>query len=89
MVRLTRAATDRNPPTSGGGGCQEDNDPALFQLALQDVARARGMKESAKEAGVSEEALQRLFSVEAAPDIPNFLKMLKAFGLVLRYNSTI
>lgn len=22
MVRLSRAATDRNPPTSGGGGCQ-------------------------------------------------------------------
>ena len=22
MVRLVRAATDRNPPTSGGGGCQ-------------------------------------------------------------------
>ena len=23
MARLVRAATDRNPPTSGGGGCQE------------------------------------------------------------------
>ena len=22
MARLVRAATDRNPPTSGGGGCQ-------------------------------------------------------------------
>ena len=23
MARLVRAATDRNPPTLGGGGCQE------------------------------------------------------------------
>lgn len=26
MARLVRAATDRNPPTSGGGGCQTVRD---------------------------------------------------------------
>ena len=27
MVWLVRATTDRNPPTSGGGGCQHENSP--------------------------------------------------------------
>ena len=31
MARLVRAATDRNPPTSGGGGCQQ---------ALEDARKA-------------------------------------------------
>lgn len=26
MARLVRAATDRNPPTSGGGGCQQKDE---------------------------------------------------------------
>lgn len=31
MARLTRAATDRNPPTLGGGGCQAPGMPAAVQ----------------------------------------------------------
>jgi probable addiction module antidote protein len=35
----------------------EDGDPALIAAALGDVARARGMTEIAREAGISREAM--------------------------------
>lgn len=38
MARLVRAATDRNPPTLGGGGCQSiyGKEQTKFALAQND-----------------------------------------------------
>ena len=35
----------------------EENDPALLAAALGDIARARGMSQVAKDAGIAREAL--------------------------------
>ena len=40
MARLVRAATDRNPPTLGGGGCQKHN-ASLYDV----IAGARSVVE--------------------------------------------
>ena len=37
----------------------EENDPALLAVALGDIARARGMSQVAKDAGIAREALYK------------------------------
>lgn len=38
----------------------EENDPALLAVALGDIARARGMSQVAKDAGIAREALYKV-----------------------------
>lgn len=59
----------------------EDGDPALFTAALGDVARARGMTEIARKAGVSRESLYRALSNEGNPEFATILKVMNAMGL--------
>lgn len=59
----------------------EEGDPALFTAALGDVARARGMSEIARTAGVSRESLYRALSREGNPEFATILKVMKAMGL--------
>lgn len=44
----------------------EENDPALLAAALGDIARARGMTEIAKAAGITREALYKALRPDAA-----------------------
>lgn len=39
MARLVRAATDRNPPTLGGGGCQQGITPWDMQTLANVASR--------------------------------------------------
>jgi probable addiction module antidote protein len=59
----------------------EDGDPALFTAALGDIARARGMTDIAKKAGVSRESLYRALSNEGNPEFATVVKVMKAMGL--------
>lgn len=59
----------------------EDGDPALVAAALGDVARARGMTQIAKIAGVSRESLYRALSAEGNPEFATILKVMKALQL--------
>jgi probable addiction module antidote protein len=59
----------------------EDGDPALVAAALGDVARARGMTQIAKAAGVSRESLYRALSAEGNPEFATILKVMKALQL--------
>ncbi|WOS62175.1 addiction module antidote protein [Sinorhizobium fredii] len=59
----------------------EDGDPALFAAALGDVARARGMTQIARLAGVSRESLYRALSTEGHPEFATVIKVLKALNL--------
>lgn len=59
----------------------EDGDPALVTAALGDVARARGMTQIAKAAGVSRESLYRALSAEGNPEFATILKVMKALQL--------
>ena len=59
----------------------EENDPALFTSALGDIARARGMTEIAKKAGVSRESLYRALSRDGNPEFATVVKVMSAMGL--------
>jgi len=61
----------------------EDANPAVFLAAVRDVARARGMAQLAKDAGVEREALQKALAPGATPRYDTMLKLLHALGVKL------
>jgi probable addiction module antidote protein len=61
----------------------EDDDVAFFAVALGDVARAKGMTEVAREAGLGRESLYKGLSEKGNPELATVLKVLRALGLGL------
>lgn len=59
------------------------DDPAFIAKALGTIARARGMTQVAKDAGVSRENLYRALSGNGNPEFGTILKVVKALGLRL------
>ena len=51
--------------------------------ALGDIARAKGMSQVAKEAGLSRESLYRALSADGNPSFATVLKVAKALGVRL------
>ncbi|KAB8289326.1 addiction module antitoxin [Bifidobacterium ramosum] len=58
----------------------ETGDPALMQAAIGDVAKARGMGQIAKEAGVGRESLYKSLSKDGNPSFATILKVIHALG---------
>ncbi|KAA8817660.1 putative addiction module antidote protein [Bifidobacterium callitrichos] len=58
----------------------EYDDPALMQVALGNVAKARGMTQIAKEAGVGRESLYKSLSKDGNPSFQTILKVIHALG---------
>ena len=65
----------------------EENDPALIAAALGDVARAKGMTEVAKKAGLGRESLYKSLSAQGNPELSTVLKVIHALGLKLQVRS--
>jgi len=61
----------------------EDGDPALVAAALGDIARAKGMTEIAREAGLGRESLYKALSPGGNPEFATILKVVRALGLRL------
>lgn len=61
----------------------EDGDPALITAALGDIARARGMSQIARAAGLGRESLYKALSPEGNPEFSTVLKVIRALGLKL------
>ena len=61
----------------------EDGDPALVAAALGDIARAKGMTEIAREAGLGRESLYKALSPGGNPELATILKVVRALGLRL------
>ena len=61
----------------------ETEDPDLLLLALGDVARARGMAQVAKDAGLGRESLYKALAPGAKPRFDTILKVAKALGVRL------
>jgi probable addiction module antidote protein len=59
----------------------EANDPDLLLLALGDVARAKGMAQVAKDAGLGRESLYKALTPGAKPRFDTVLKVAKALGV--------
>jgi probable addiction module antidote protein len=65
----------------------EDSDPSFLTVALGTVARARGMSQIAKDAGLSRESLYKALGSEGNPEFGTVLKVLQALGLKLTIQS--
>ncbi|MDZ4688942.1 MAG: putative addiction module antidote protein [Planctomycetaceae bacterium] len=57
------------------------DDPAGIARALGDIARAKGMSQVAKDAGLSRESLYRALSADGNPSFATILKVAKALGV--------
>ena len=61
----------------------ESEDPAFVADALGVVARAHGMSEVARKAGLSRESLYRALSADGNPEFATILRVVQALGLRL------
>jgi probable addiction module antidote protein len=59
------------------------NDPSLLASALGDIARARGMTEIAKAAGITREALYKALRPDSAPRFDTVSRVCAALGVRL------
>lgn len=66
--------------------CMEESngDAAFIAKALGDIARAKGMAQVARDAGLSRESLYKALSGERNPDFKTILRVVDALGLKLR-----
>lgn len=64
-------------------GILEASDAALLASALGDIARARGMTEIAKAAGITREALYRALRPDSAPRFDTISRVCTALGVRL------
>ena len=59
----------------------EANDPDLLLVALSDVARAKGMAQVAKDAGLGRESLYKALAPGAKPRFETIMKVARALGV--------
>jgi probable addiction module antidote protein len=59
----------------------EDGDSALVVAVLGDIARAKGMTQIAREAGLGRESLYKALSANGNPEFATILKVVRALGL--------
>jgi probable addiction module antidote protein len=62
---------------------ESPDDVAGIARALGDIARAKGMSQVAKDAGLSRESLYRALSTDGNPSLATVLKVAKALGVRL------
>ena len=65
----------------------EDGDPSLITHALGVVARARGMTQLAKDAGLSRDAMYKAFQPDGNPTLLTLTSVMKALGMKLSAQS--
>jgi probable addiction module antidote protein len=62
----------------------EDNDPEFLPIALGTVARARGVTQVAKKAGVSRASLYKSLAAGSRPEFATISKVIEALGFKLQ-----
>jgi len=65
----------------------EDGDPALIAAAIGDIARARGISQIARDAGLSREVMYKSFRKEGNPTLETLASVVKALGFKLTVTS--
>jgi probable addiction module antidote protein len=71
--------------------CLEDanGDAAFIAKALGDIARAKGMSQVARDAGLSRESLYKALSGERSPGFDTILKVIRALGIKLHAEAVL
>lgn len=67
----------------------EDGDPTLVAAALGDIARAKGMTQVARAAGLGRESLYKALSPAGNPELATILKVVAALGLQLHASPAV
>ncbi len=62
---------------------EANGDAGFIAKALGDIARAKGMSQVARDAGLSRESLYKALSGERVPNFDTILKVIGALGLKL------
>ena len=62
---------------------EAEGDAAFIAKALGDIARAKGMAQVARDAGLSREILYKALSGQRSPDFETVLRVVSALGLRL------
>lgn len=62
---------------------EADGDATFIAKALGNIARAKGMAQVARDAGLSRESLYKALSGERSPDFDTILRVIDALGLEL------
>jgi len=62
---------------------EAEGDAAFIAKALGDIARAKGMAQVARDAGLSRESLYKALSGDRSPGFDTILKVVEALGLRL------
>ncbi len=60
---------------------ESDGDATFIAKALGDIARAKGMSQVARDAGLSRESLYKALSGDRAPSFDTILKVMSALGI--------
>jgi probable addiction module antidote protein len=70
--------------------CLEEaqGDAAFIAKALGDIARAKGMSQVARDAGLSRESLYKALSGARSPDFDTILRVVDALGLQLHVGAS-
>lgn len=68
---------------------ESGGDAAVIASALGDIARARGMSQVARDAGLSRESLYKALSGDRNPDFQTILKVVRALGLKLHAEAVV
>jgi probable addiction module antidote protein len=55
----------------------------IFMLALRDVAKAKGVSQTARESSLNREAMYRMLSENGNPNLSSLNKLLDTLGLTL------
>jgi probable addiction module antidote protein len=66
----------------------DDGNPSLISAALGDIARAKGMSQVARKAGLGRESLYKALSPNGNPELATILKVVKALGLRLHASTS-
>lgn len=62
-----------------------DGDPGLLLEAIGDIAKARGMKKIAENAGLGRESLYKAFSQDSKPRFETVFKVLQSLGIAIQF----
>ena len=66
----------------------ETNDPTFIAKSLGTIARARGMSQIAKKAGLSRESLYKALGADGNPEFGTVIRVMHALGLKFSITAT-
>ena len=66
---------------------EDTGDGVLIRAALNDIARARGMTQVARDTGLGRESLYKALGSQGNPEFATIIKVIKALGLKINVSN--